>query len=138
MCTILYAAQESETAEDNASCRVWLHETTYVTTRIEAEIAPSASDSIMLGLVLLGQFMSVLRNLNDSYRIPVVVADAQSCLTLCNPVNGSTPGCPVLHYLPELLKFMSTESVMPSNHLILCHPLLPLPIIFPKSRVFSQ
>ena len=57
MCTILYAAQESETAEDNASCRVWLHETTYVTTQIEAEIAPSASDSIMLGLVLLGQFM---------------------------------------------------------------------------------
>ena len=39
MCTILYAAQESETEEDNASCRVQLHEATYVTTQIGAEIA---------------------------------------------------------------------------------------------------
>ena len=37
----------------------------------------------------------------------------------------------------SLLKFMSTESVMPSNHLILCHPLLP-PSIFPSIRVFSN
>ena len=36
----------------------------------------------------------------------------------------------------NLLKFMSTESVMPSNHLILCHPLLLLPSIFPSIRVF--
>ena len=38
----------------------------------------------------------------------------------------------------SLLKFMSTESVMPSNHLILCHPLLFLPSIFPSIRVFSM
>ena len=38
----------------------------------------------------------------------------------------------------SLLKFMSIESVMPSNHLILCHPLLLLPSIFPSSRVFSD
>ena len=37
-----------------------------------------------------------------------------------------------------LLKFMSIESVMPSNHLILCHPLLPLPSILPSLRVFSN
>ena len=37
-----------------------------------------------------------------------------------------------------LLKFMSIESVMPSNHLILCHPLLRLPSIFPSLRVFSN
>ena len=37
-----------------------------------------------------------------------------------------------------LLKFMSVESVMPSNHLILCHPLLFLPSIFPNIRVFSN
>ena len=35
-------------------------------------------------------------------------------------------------------KLMSIESVMPSNHLILCHPLLPLPSIFPSIRVFSN
>ena len=39
---------------------------------------------------------------------------------------------------PNLLKLMSVESVMPSNHLILCHPLLLLPSIFPSIRVFSK
>ena len=38
----------------------------------------------------------------------------------------------------SLLKLMSTESEMPSNHLILCHPLLLLPSIFPSIRVFSN
>ena len=38
----------------------------------------------------------------------------------------------------SLLRFMSIESVMPSNHLILCHPLLLLPSIFPSIRVFSN
>ena len=39
---------------------------------------------------------------------------------------------------PSLLKLMSVESVMPFNHLILCHPLLFLPSIFPNIRVFSN
>ena len=39
---------------------------------------------------------------------------------------------------PSLLKLMSFESVMPSHHLILCHPLLLLPSIFPSIRVFSN
>ena len=38
----------------------------------------------------------------------------------------------------SLLKLMSIESAMPSNHLILCHPRLPLPSIFPSIRVFSN
>ena len=38
----------------------------------------------------------------------------------------------------SLLKLMSTESVMPSNHLIFCHPLLLLPSIFPSIRIFSN
>ena len=38
----------------------------------------------------------------------------------------------------SLFKLMSIESVMPSNHLILCHPLLRLPSIFPRIRVFSH
>ena len=44
--------------------------------------------------------------------------------------------CPSLS--PSLLKFTSVESVMPSNHLILCHPILLLPSIFPSIRVFSN
>ena len=53
-------------------------------------------------------------------------------------MNCSTPGFPVLHHLPELARLMSIESVMPSNHLILCHPLLLLPSIFPSIRISSN
>ena len=62
----------------------------------------------------------------------------KSCLILCDPMDYSTPGFPVLHSLQELAKLMSTESMMPSNHLILCHPLLLLPSIFPSIKVFSS
>ena len=51
----------------------------------------------------------------------------QSCSTLCDPMDCSRPGFPVLHYLPSLLKLMSTELV-PSNSLILCGLLLLLGI----------
>ena len=53
-------------------------------------------------------------------------------------MDCSTPGLPVHHQLLELLKLMSIELVMPSNHLILCHPLLLPPSIFPSIRVFSN
>ena len=63
---------------------------------------------------------------------------AKLCLTLCSPMDCSTPGFPVLHNLQSLLKLVSTELVMPSNHLIFCCPLLFLPSIFPSIRVFSN
>ena len=64
---------------------------------------------------------------------------AQSSPTLCDPMNRSTPGLPVHHQLPEFTQtHVHLESVMPSNHLILCHPLLLLPSIFPSIRVFSN
>ena len=53
-------------------------------------------------------------------------------------MNRRMPGLPVHHQLPELPKPMSIESVMLSNHFILCHPLLLLPSIFPSIRVFSN
>ena len=58
-------------------------------------------------------------------------------LTLCNPMDCSTSGFPVLTISQSLLKLMSIESMMPSNHLILCHPLL-LPSVFPRIRIFSR
>ena len=61
---------------------------------------------------------------------------AKSYPTLCNPVNDSMPGFPILHYLPEPLKLMFIASVMPSNHLVLYCPLLLLPQFFPASGSF--
>ena len=63
---------------------------------------------------------------------------SQLCPTLCDPMECSTPGFPVLYYLPEFTQPMFIDSVMPSNHLILCHPLLLLPSIFPSIRLFSN
>ena len=62
----------------------------------------------------------------------------QSCLTLCNPMNHSTPDSLSITNFRSLLKLMTIESLIPSNHLILCHPLLLLPSIFPSIRVFSN
>ena len=64
----------------------------------------------------------------------------QLCLTLCDPMDCSMPGFPVLHYLPEFAHSLCPliSHLIPSNHLILCHPLLLLPSIFPSIRVFSH
>ena len=53
-------------------------------------------------------------------------------------MDCSTPGLPSITNSRSLLKLMSAELVMPCSHLILCHPLLLLPSIFPSIRVFSN
>ena len=67
---------------------------------------------------------------------------AQSCLILCKLKNCSRLGFPVLLYLPEIAQLRSIESVMLSNHLILCCPLLPQSFpaarSFPMSRLFTS
>ena len=62
----------------------------------------------------------------------------QLCLTLCNPMNHSTPASLSIANSQSPPKPMSIVSVMPSNHLILCCPLLLLPSILPSIRVFSS
>ena len=62
----------------------------------------------------------------------------QSCLTLCNPWTAARQASRSITSSWSLLRLMSIESVMPSNHLILCHPLLLLPSIFPSIRVYSN
>ena len=61
---------------------------------------------------------------------------AQSCPNLCDSMNSSTLGLLVHHQLPEFIQLMSIELVMPSSHLIFCHPLLLLPQSFPASEFF--
>ena len=80
------------------------------------------SDSVFLQIILPSiQFSSV----------------TQSCPTLCDPMNCSTPDIPVHHQLPEFTQ-THVHWMMPSSHLILCRPLLLLPPIPPSIRVFSS
>ena len=62
---------------------------------------------------------------------------AQSCSTLCDPLEACQASLSITNSW-SLLKLMSIESVMPSNHLILCRPLLLLASVFPSIRVFSN
>ena len=62
----------------------------------------------------------------------------QSYPTLCGPMDCRVPGSLSITNSQSLLKFMSIKLVMPSNHLILCPPLLLLPSIFPGIRFFSN
>ena len=63
---------------------------------------------------------------------------AQLCLTLWTPWTAAHQASLSITNSQSLLKLMSTESVMPSNHLIFSCPILPLPSIFPSIRIFSS
>ena len=63
---------------------------------------------------------------------------AQCCLTLCDPWTAACQASLSITNYWSLLKFMPIELVRPSNHLILCHPLLLPHSVFPRFRVFSN
>ena len=82
---------------------------------------------------------------SDSYLIPrpqsttFAIVQLLSCVRLfATPWTAARQASLFFTISLSLLKLMSLESVMPSNHLILCHPLLLLPSIFPRLRVFSN
>ena len=78
---------------------------------------------------------------NVSFTIPLVLSVQFSHSVVSNsfpPMDCSTPGLPVHRNSWSLLKLMSIELMMPSNPLILCHPFLLPPSIFPSNRVFSN
>ena len=62
----------------------------------------------------------------------------QLCPTLYTPWTEAHQPSLSITNSESLFKLMSIESVMPSNHLILCHPLLLLPLIFPSIKIFSN
>ena len=80
--------------------------------------------------------MQLLKNLNISFYVQFSLV-TQLCPILCTPWTVACQATLSIINSQSLLKLMSTESVMPSSHLILCCPLL-LPSIFPSIRVFSN
>ena len=91
---------------------------------------------------LLTRSQHLLHTLHKSLCISVYIfccySVTKSCPTLCNSMDWSTLGFPVLHYLPQFAQTHILESVMLSNYLILCWPLLLLSLIFPRIKVFSS
>ena len=93
--------------------------------------------------ISLDQFTKTFRyNGYDNFKIlcpfQSVSSVIQSCLTLCDPMNCSTPGLPVHHQLPEPTQthvHWVGDAIQPSHPLC---PLLLLPSIFPSIRVFSN
>ena len=87
-------------------------------------------------------FQLVFRSFLTFYKLIICCSCcsvAKSCLTLCDPMNCSTPGFPVLHYLQEFAQthvYWVGDAIQPSHPL--CCPLLLLPSIFPSFKVFSN
>ena len=87
--------------------------------------------------ILQARILELLFNSNV-VQLLLLFSVPKLCPTLCNPMNCSMPGFPVFAIFQSLLRLMFFESVMPSNCLILCYPLLFLPSIFPSIRVSSS
>ena len=83
--------------------------------------------------------MHMLRKLWPLQWMSSCLSVTKSCPALCGPMSCSVLGFPALHCLLELAQTIEPiESMMPSNHLIFCRPLLLLPSVFPNIRVFSS
>ena len=94
------------------------------------------SPSLLIESILLG--MALLSAENPPPHCFCCGSVAQLYPTLCDPVDCTHQASLSFTISQCLLKLLSTESVMLSNHLGLCHPLLRLPSIFPSIRVFSN
>ena len=96
--------------------------------------SPSCSVSKEVGLYQLHHSCS----LSLWLLIETVVQSLSHVWLFATPRTAACQASLSITISQSLLKLMSIESVMPSNHLILCHPLLLLPSIFPRIRVFSN
>ena len=86
-----------------------------------------------------GMFVREKKELNiQNFFLSNFCSVTQLCPTLCNPWTAACQPSLYFTISQTLLKHMSIELGTPSSHLILCHPLLLLPSIFPSIRVFSN
>ena len=139
-----WAIKEAQQILDKSHCRYRMISHIYVeskkvqqTSEYNKKEADSQIQRTNYGLLLVGteeQYRSESVQFS-SFQFSSVT---QSCSTLCHPMDCSSQASLSITNSLSLLKLVSIESVMPSNHLILCRPLL-LPLsIFPSIRVFSN
>ena len=110
------------------------HTMGYDSARKQNEIMPFAATWMNLEIIILSEISQIKK---DKYHVMSLICRievqfssvAQSCPTLCDPTDCSTPGLPIHHQLPEFTQTHVIKSVMPFNHLIFCHPLLLPPSI---------
>ena len=120
--------------EDPFHCLLHILEAAYIPWLMVSSSVFKTSSGASLLSGLCFHPMSSLSDCDPACCCPV----ANLCLTLHDPMDCSMPGSPVFTISWSLLSFLFIESVMPSNHLILCCPLLLLTSIFPSIRVFSN
>ena len=96
-------------------------------------MSPPHPDSYIEALIPSAQNVTEIGD-----RVSQFSSVAQLCLTLSDPMAAARQASLSITNSQSLLKLTSIQSVMPSNHLILCCPLLLLPSIFPSIRVFSS
>ena len=114
---------------------VCLYRTVLMTVAFQDSL--TSESLIPLALFFFYKLALAIWNLLCSYTVSQSVSSVtQSCPTLCDPMNRSTPGLPLHHKLPEYTQTHVHREVMSSSHLILCRPLLLLPPIPPSIRVF--
>ena len=92
----------------------------------------------MVNIVSKMKIFSYIFSLQDPNQEHQFSSVPQSCLTLCDPWTAACQASLSITNSWSLLKLMSIQLVMLSNHLIVCCPLLLLPSIFPSIRVFSN
>ena len=92
----------------------------------------TSEDLLMCNSLIVWRTKKLVQSLS------LIVVPLLSHLALCNPMTTAHQASLSFTILQGLLQLMSTESVMPSNHLILSRPLLLLPSIFPSIRVLSN
>jgi len=135
----------SQSIEDSASASVllksiqgwFLLRLTGLTSLISKGLSRVFSSTTIQKHKFFGTLPSSLPGSHNCTRLlerPCCCSFAQSCPTLCDPMDCSMPGFSVLH-LPE---FAQIHVHRVSDHLILCHPLLLLPSVFPSISVFSS
>ena len=89
-------------------------------------------------MLYISQYMKILSICYAYYYIIEFSSVTQSCLTFATPQTAACQFSLFITSSQSLLKLTSIESVMPSNHPILCHPVILLPSIFPSIMVFSS